>query len=50
MPPTAIYSPARILEMLDAGTVMLHCYICDTDYPLPEEAALDLRKQLNSED
>jgi hypothetical protein len=45
MMPLALYTRARLREMLDAGTFMLHCGICNAEFPLTEEAILNLRKQ-----
>ena len=46
--PLALYTRARLGELLDAGTFMIHCYLCDTDFSPTEEATLNLRKQLAS--
>ena len=46
--PLARFTRARLGELLDAGTFMIHCYLCDADFPPSEEAILNLRKQLAS--
>jgi hypothetical protein len=46
--PLALYTRARLGELLDAGTFMIHCNLYDTDFPPTEEAILNLRKQLAS--
>ena len=48
MMPLALYTRARLGEFLDAVTFMVHCDICDTDFPPTEQAILNLSKQLAS--
>jgi hypothetical protein len=45
--PWAQYTPAKLIELLDAGNLTLHCYICDTDFSPAEEAILNLKKRLS---
>jgi hypothetical protein len=49
--PWGQYTPQSLLQSLEAGTVILHCYICGSDFALTEEAIiLKLRKQLENTD
>ena len=45
--PLAVYTRDRLVELLDAGTFMIQCPLCETDFLLDEETVLNLRKQLS---
>jgi DNA-binding PadR family transcriptional regulator len=40
------YTPARLRELLDAGTLMLYCAKCDSHFPPTKEMILNLRRQV----
>ena len=40
--PAQRYTPARLRELLDTGTLRFYCYQCDSQFPATEEAITNL--------